>query len=137
QGGLKMAIFWEGPFDQFCYLDGDTVLTRPFDEQAFKFRKDRPFTVNGPGHLSEADVNEWFFDTSTVNRWWPDLEWQGFPFFNSGIYFGNRNSFPMDEYLRLRKYQKEHPEWFFVGDQGLLNILAAAAVQRGEMRVES
>lgn len=86
---------------------------------------------------TEADVNQWFFDTRWIEQRFPEFCWRTHiaDYFCTGTFFARRNVFPVKEYLEMLDLSAANPGCFFPGEMGFLNFMIFRAVDAGRIRV--
>jgi hypothetical protein len=133
-GLTKMVAFWESPWENFLYLDADTIVWGDL----FKFAnfKDFDVIIDKPCYeYSESDVNKWFFNVEKIEEYFPGFTWRNRPYFCTGTFFAKRDIFSLSEYLNLLELQIADPQLFYPGEQGLLNLMIFRAADQGRIRL--
>jgi hypothetical protein len=132
--GTKPVAFWEAPFDYVFHIDVDAVLWGDV-------RKNLPLSgwdivYNEPHEeITEFIQRTQYFDPELVFPYIPEFDWEGCPFFQSGVLCVKKGSLDLDEYLHMTRIQEKHPHVFPNGDQGMLNILVFRAMKEGKLNV--
>jgi hypothetical protein len=133
-GYTKLVAFWESPWKNFLYLDADTVVWG--DVLKFANFKDYDVIIDQPCYdYSDDGISKWFFDGKKIETYFPGFHWQNRPYFCTGTFFAQRDLFSVDEYVELLDLQAAHPEAFFPGDQGLINLMFFRAADEGRIRL--
>jgi len=131
-GYSHLIPFWEGPFDEFLYLDADCVV---LGDIVSRLRANgRGIVVPGTGRIiyDERIIGEHWYDCELVRTEFPEFDPIGRPFFCAGTFCGIRNTLDLDLYRRVFNLQKRSPgKSFHYGDQGLLNFLLFHAKDEG------
>lgn len=135
-GLTKMIAFWESPWKNFLYVDADTNIFGNILEFAdfvnFDIIIDRPHY-----HRTDSDINTYFFNTSGIEKYFPDFDWQEHrgDYFCTGVFFGKRDIFSLEEYIGFLDLMDRNPQLFLMGEQGLVNFMICRAADRGEIRL--
>jgi hypothetical protein len=135
-GLVKLEPLFGPPGERFLMLDSDTVLTGPILNDWND--SDAPFLVDNERY-SEENIKLRYYDWRKVREVDPKAQPPLFVF-NSGQWLGTsgvlrRDDFePWLEWTLPRKLR--HPEYFFPGDQGILNYVLNQKVILDELRVE-
>lgn len=135
-GITKMIAFWESPWENFFYLDADTVIwgdiLKHADFERFDFISD---VVRSP--LSEQHISNYFFDTQRIHKFFPDFDWQQYRdyYFCTGAFFAKRGIFHLEEYLEILDLVEREPDLFFIGEQGFLNLMMCRAAAENRIRL--
>ena len=135
-GLTKMVAFWESPWKHFLYLDADTTAWgnilkfANFDE--FDFILDKPRYDR-----SDQDISNYFLDIKRIGRYFPDFNWSKYRnyFFCTGVFFGTRGIFSVEEYVDILDLVSREPKLFYVGEQGFLNFMLFQAADQGRIRL--
>jgi hypothetical protein len=135
-GLTKMVSFWESPWEHFLFLDADTIVWSDVLKHADFDRYDMVIDRHEPLH-TEADINQWFFDTQWIEQRFPEFRWRAHipDYFCTGTFFARRNVFPMEEYLELLDLTAANPSRFFPGEMGFLNFMIFRAADAGRIRL--
>lgn len=135
-GLTKMIAFWESPWKNFLYLDADTIpwgnVLKFADFKNFDLVIDEPYS-----NYSNEAISRFFFDIDAVKRYFPHFRWWIHPYFITGVFFGKRGVFSLDEYVDLLDFNIRYPGIFKYGEQGILNFMLFRAVEEGRIRVKS
>ena len=135
-GLVKLEPLFGPPGERFLMLDSDTALTGPILDDWND--SDAAFLVDNEQY-SEENIKLRYYDWRKVREVDPTAQPPLFVF-NSGQWLGTsgvlrRDDFePWLEWTLPRKLR--HPEYFFPGDQGILNYVLNQKVILGELRVE-
>lgn len=133
-GLTKMVAFWESPWQNFLYVDADTVVWGNLLKYA-NF-KDFDIIIDRPCYdYSDAEVSQWFFNVQGIKQYFPNFRWQNRPYVCTGVYFAKRDLFSLEEYLDLLELQANKPNLFYPGEQGLLNLMIFRAADEGRIRL--
>ena len=134
-GCTKMAALWESPFENVIHLDADAVLWGDI-------RKNIPtgdwdFVHNEPHEeITNYIQQTQYFDPEKVFNYIPVFEWQGNPYFNTGIFLFKRGVFELQEFCSLMSARTALIESFGAGEQGILNIMVFRAMREGRLKVK-
>ena len=131
----KIAAMWEGPFEFYIWLDSDAIVWGDFTSQV---RKNVDFQIFWNEVSPPADTKEipsWlvdhFFDPQKLRLFDSKFEWRGNILFCSGAFACRRNVISFSEWKKVASWgMRKYP-----GDQGILNYLVHAKVQRGEIKI--
>jgi hypothetical protein len=134
-GCTKMVAFWESPFEIVIHLDADAVMWGDIRKNIPDFEWD--FVHNEP----HEEINEFiqktqYFDPNYVFEYIDKFDWQGNPYFNTGIFLFKRGIFDIDEFCRLMLAREKAAEKFGAGEQGILNIMVFRAIKEGRLKVK-
>jgi hypothetical protein len=135
-GFVKLEPLFAPPGERFLMLDSDTVITGPVLEG---WRDSTaPFLVDNEEY-SEAGIRSRYYDWKKILEVDQDAQPSAFVF-NSGQWIGTsgiltREDFaPFVEWKFPRKLR--HQEYFFPGDQGVLNYVLNKKHLREKLRVD-
>ncbi len=135
-GLTKMVAFWESPWENFLYLDADTVIwgdmLKHADFENFDFISD---IVRD--QLTDQHISSYFFDIDRINQFFPTFRWQDYRnyYFCTGAFFAKKNVFSIEEYMEILDLVDREPNLFFVGEQGFLNLMMCRAAAEGRIRL--
>lgn len=138
-GLTKMVAFWESPFENFLFMDADTIawgnILKYANFKNFDFVIDR----TEPSYLNDRGINKSFFDTEKIEKHFPNFNWQKYRYnyFITGVFFAKKGIFDLNEYVKMLDFCDRHPGIFKFGEQGLLNFLIFQGVDRGKFRVKN
>jgi len=133
-GVTRMIAFWESPFKKFLIVDADVAVWG----NVLKYMnfQDYDVIIDKPCYgYSDTAVNEYFFDTAAMARFFPDFQWRDRPFVCPAVLFGTRDIFSLDEYEKILDFLDEHPGVFKYGDMGFLNFMLFRAKDEGRLRL--
>lgn len=131
----KMVSFWESPWENFLYLDADTVVWGDFlNLQSANFN-DFDLILDKTDYYSEENTCRWMFDTKRINKYFPEFRWQNRLYACTGVFFGKRGIFDLEEYVKLLDLQASEPTLFFRGEQGFFNFMIFRAADEGRIRL--
>lgn len=129
----KLAAMWEGPFEQYVFMDSDAIVWGDFTPQV---QRDLDFQIfwneiSIPPDAKEipAWLKHFYFDAERLRQFDPTFDWRGNAYFCGGVYACRRNVLSFEEWVRVRSWGACEP-----GDQGELNYLVHAKTQRGEIK---
>jgi hypothetical protein len=133
-----MIALWESPFDYFLLLDADICmwgnLAKNVNWKEFNIVVDQP-----QYDFSIADMNIWFFDTEELKK--IDSSFDPLKYKNSfccpGVYFAQKNCFPVDWYQELLEYSNANPGVFKYGDMGIINYMIFKSADRELIKVKN
>jgi hypothetical protein len=133
-GITRMIAFWESPFKHFLILDADVAVWG--DILKYQNFQDYDVIVDKPcyGYSDEA-VNEYFFDTVALEKFFPDFQWLDRPFVCPAVLYGTRDIFSLEEYEKILNFLDAHPGVFKYGDMGFLNFMLFRAKDEGRLRL--
>lgn len=133
-GLTKMVAFWASPFERFLYLDADTIVWG--DVLAGLDVESADFIFNSP-HEAYTDfiLKSQYFDFDRLFEHIETFEWQGLPYFNTGVFIARRHLFAIDEYVGFLDLQAREAQLLQAGDQGILNIMTFRAAEQRRITV--
>ncbi len=134
-GMPKMALFWEGPFEDFVFLDADTIIWGDISKKLQSYNTDFVFDAH-PQKWSKNEINQWFFNPDKIKKLDPEFTIEN-PYANTGVWYGKKGLFDLDYYLKLVKLRNDDSTLFKMGEQGMLNYLIFRGVQRKELTFAS
>jgi FkbM family methyltransferase len=149
-GHTKMAALWEAPFDACLYLDADTcvwgdILSTIPDAQ-YDLIIDRheihPASCQ-PGcartHVDDKEFAWQFFNPEKLSVHFPEFDFGAHRdrYAITGTFFFRRGAMDLAAYQQAWVLQQEDSEFFYKGEQGILNFLIFRGVQKNELRVYS
>lgn len=135
-GKTKMIGFWESPWKHFLMLDADTNLWGNIAKHA-NF-KDWDIITDKPTYeYSDDSICHFFFEISLVEKHFPKFDWQTYRnnYFCTGVFFGTRDSFSLQEYEEILQFHEKNPNVFKYGEMGFLNFMIFRAAQEKRVRV--
>jgi hypothetical protein len=133
-GLSKMIVFWHSPYDQFLYLDADTIVWGNVLDGLDRGAAD--FIANDPHEpYTDALVKSQYFDFDRLIQHTGPLDWRRWPLFNTGAFVAKPGLFSKEEYLDLVDVKERHDDLLVCGDQGILNVLVFRGAQEGRLSV--
>ena len=136
-GITKMIAFWESPFENFLFLDADTVMWDNLDE--WNLLKSIDMVIDQPQYtFSEEAINMFFFDTQRLTKFDPDFTYSQFTdrYFCTGVFFAKRGIFEIEWYKELLNICKAEQEAIFkYGEMGMLNYMIFKKLQEGKLNI--
>jgi hypothetical protein len=137
----KLAAIWEGPFEQFVWLDADAIVWGDFTPQV---RGDLDFQIFWSEISIPSDATEeppwlghFYFDLSKLLHFDPAFEWRGLPYFSTGTFACRRNAIPFEKWMEVSGWSRQGLGPIFrFGEQGQLEYLVHSGAQRGTLRVD-
>ena len=133
-GLTKMIAFWESPWDNFLFLDADTVVWG--DLLKYTNFDDFDLIIDKNPTWSEADISKFYFDTHAIEEHFPDFQWRDNPYWVTGVFFAKKNIFSLQQYISLLDFNSQNPGVFKLGEQGILNFMAFQNVQAGNIKID-
>ncbi|MFY0651327.1 MAG: hypothetical protein JXQ96_04805 [Cyclobacteriaceae bacterium] len=134
-GLTKMVAFWESPFDTFLLLDADTCIWGNImsflDFENFDIIIDKPLK-----DYRKEDIDEYFFETSLLLKFYPEFNPLGRPYFCTGVIPARKGIFDIDDYKQIMSLSIENPSLFKYGEMGMLNFLIQQYVDREKIRIK-
>ena len=131
-GVTKMPALWEAPFERIIHIDPDVVLwgdiRRNLPSEEWDFVHNEPHEV-----ITDHIQRTQYFDPDKIFKYIEPFEWQGNPYFNSGVFACRVGALDLSEYLSMLRIQKSNPGLFFQ-DQAYLNIMVFRASQTGGLK---
>jgi hypothetical protein len=134
----KLAALWEGPFELYVWLDSDAIIWGDFTSQV---RTDLDFQIFWSEISIPADASEippwlphFYFDPVKLRRFDSNFDWRGKAYFSSGTFAARRNAISFERYQEVMAWERQQPDTFNWGEQGMLNYIVHAAADRREMR---
>ena len=124
--------FFEGPFDEFFYVDADAVLLGDLLSlrAGTKAEMVTPFEFGIVDDAGLTSAN--WFRSDFMERTFPGYQWRRRAYFFAGTFFGRRGILDIEEYGRLLDMQRANPtSTFQCGDQGILNYLTFSGLDGG------
>jgi hypothetical protein len=136
-GLTKMISFWESPWKHFLYLDADTIAWG----NILNFANFNQFDVisDKPAYkLTDKDISKYYFDIERIGNYFPDFDWSKHrrDFFCTGVFFGTRGIFSIEEYAYILDICLNDPKVFKMGEQGFLNLMLFQAADQGKIRID-
>jgi hypothetical protein len=131
-GVTKMPVLWEGPFERVLHVDADAVLwgdirkNLPSDD--WDFVHNEPHEV-----ITDYLQRTQYFDPKKIFNYIDYFDWQGKPYFNSGIFACKKGCLDLGEYLKMLRLQEQNMGLFFQ-DQAYLNIMVFRACNAGLLK---
>jgi hypothetical protein len=119
-GSFRKLALWEGPFDEFIYIDSDTVVLTNV-EFSFKYLSEYDFITS---HSSVPSIRKWVWKDSIDNVSVLSKEQINYAA-NTGYIISYKKALPLalaQEKLSAGLELKEHME-LFCGEQPFLNYL--------------
>jgi hypothetical protein len=135
-GLTKMIAFWESPWEHFLYLDSDTIawgnILNFANYNQFDVISDRPACES-----TDRDISTYYFDVVRIGNYFPDFDWNKHrnDFFCTGVFFGTRGIFSIEEYRHILDICVKDPKVFKMGEQGFLNLMLFQAADQGKIRI--
>lgn len=135
-GKTKMIAFWESPWENFLVLDADTIVWGNILKYAnfknFDMIIDRPVCK-----YSDSDISKFFFDINGIEKYYSNFPWQKYrnDYYCTGMFFGKRDIFPLNEYIEILDFNDKHPDVFKYGEMGFLNFMIFRAFEEGRLRL--
>ncbi|MGE0705064.1 MAG: hypothetical protein AB7F99_16775 [Vicinamibacterales bacterium] len=134
-GLTKMLAFWHSPYEQFLYLDADTIL---WGNPLVGLEIDADLIVNEPHEpYTEFILKSQYFDYDRIFDHTDSFDWRGCPFFNTGVLVGRRGVLDKREYLELLAVKKRDHSLLLCGDQGILNLMVFRGASQGRLTVRT
>lgn len=131
-GITKMPALWEAPFERLIHVDADAVLwgdiRKNLPSEDWDFVHNEPHEV-----ITDYIQRTQYFDPEKVFDHIEYFEWQGNPYFNSGVFACRVGALDLEEYLRMLRIQEAHMGLFFQ-DQTYLNIMVFRASLAGRLK---
>ena len=119
---VKLAAMWEGPFEHYVWMDSDAIVWGDFTDQV---RTDLDFQIFWPEISIPADADEvpdwlphFYFDLDRVEKFDPEFEWRGHPYFSAGVYACRRNVISYEEWQKLRSGHSKSRVFFNLAIRG-------------------
>jgi len=134
-GVTKMPALWEAPFDRIIHVDADAVLWGDIRKNLPS--EDWDFVHNEAHEVITDNIQRTqYFDPDKVFDHIDHFEWQGNPYFNSGVFACRVGALDLAEYLSMLRIQEANTGLFFQ-DQAYLNIMVFRASLAGRLRLHS
>jgi hypothetical protein len=134
-GFTKYAAFWESPFETFLHIDADAVVWG--NALSYLGNGDFDIMIDKPTfEYSHRFINETFFNTDILNKYFPDYVAAGKPYVCSGVFFAKKNCFSLEEYKSLMQLHRQEPDLWKCGEQGMFNFMIFKGKESG-LRVSS
>jgi hypothetical protein len=131
-----MVAFWESPFKHFLLLDADTNVWGDVREHADYDRYD--IIIDKPYYsCSEENINKFFFDTGQMKVHFPDFDYLKHQFVCTGVIFGRRDIFNIEEYKKMLNFVDKQPNLFKFGEMGFLNYMFFNSAEKGRIKLGS
>ena len=134
-GITKMVALWEAPFKKVIHIDADAVLwgdiRNNLPEGDWDFVHNEPHEV-----ITEFIQKTQYFDPQFVTNQIRNFDWEGNPYFNTGVFAFRVGALNLEEYTQLLEMRQTSIEKFGAGDQGVLNILVFRAMKDGRLKVK-
>jgi hypothetical protein len=131
-GKSKLAALWEGPFEEFIFLDSDAIVwgdlrsvinLKDYDWNVFaEWPRDEYYTT-GNWDNNYGWVSHLFYDPERLRKYDLEFEWRWRHYACTGCFAARKNAVKLEDYLHLEVYAKQNPGLFFVGEQGMLMYL--------------
>ena len=135
-GFVKLEPLFGPIGEKFLVLDSDTALTGPILDEWKDC--DAPFLVDNEEY-SEAGIQSRYYDWQKVREIDPNAQPPLFVF-NSGQWVGTAGVLTRDDFGRLLEWtlprRLRHPEYFFPGEQGILNYVLNQKAMLANLRVD-
>jgi len=142
----KMTLLWESPYENFLYLDCDTIVwgdvrqahLHPFDADIIIDPGDvfsRPWA---PGVGTDERIAKEYFNPKIMEEVFPAFPWKKYreKLFCTGVFAAKRNCLSLNVYRRIFEARQPHPGLFSPSaEMPLLNFLIFEAEERGEVQV--
>lgn len=135
-GLTKMVAFWESPWNNFLFLDADTIVWGNILQYAnfkdFDLIVDRPLYKD-----SFEEVSRFFFKPEEIEKYFPNFQWQKHfgQYFCTGAFFAKRDIFSLDDYIYMLDFVDQNPDVFWRGEQGFLNLMIFRDFDAGKIRL--
>ncbi len=137
---IKLAAMWEGPFENYVWMDSDAIVWGDFTNQV---RRDVDFQIFWSEVSVPADADavppwlpHFYFDLDRLRERDPAFEWRGHHYFSAGVYATRRNFVNFHEWMAVEAWNEDADDPLFrFGDQGILNYLVHSFHQRGAKRI--
>lgn len=123
-GHTKMVALWEAPFEQFLYLDADTVVWG--NVLGLVTNNDYDAIVDQQQSYDDAAIDFWFFNTKKITEHFPSFDYAAYrdKYACTGTFFMRRGALPLALYKQTRQLQDADPALFpFGGEMGLWNFM--------------
>ncbi|AMW30000.1 hypothetical protein [Arthrospira platensis] len=135
-GLTKMIAFWESPWQNFLFLDADTIIWGDVLDFGDLEHYDMIIDHNLEDWKAE-DISRLFFDLEGMKKHFPDFNYQDRPYFVTGVFWGKRGIFSLAEYAELLEFKNRYPDVFKYGEQGLLNFMIFRALDEGKIHLKT
>jgi hypothetical protein len=136
-GITKMIAFWESPFENFLFMDADTIMWGPLNE--WQLLENADMAIDQPQYVfSEEAIDLYFFNLEVLKQFDTSFEPLQFNdrYFCTGAYYSRKNVFELEWYKELLNYCKTNPGAIFkFGEMGLLNYMIFKKLQVGKLKV--
>lgn len=135
-GITKMIAFWESPFSRFMLIDSDTCVWGDMKEYA-DFDNFDMIVDKRNFHHTKNNIDVGFFETGEFERYFQDFDYMAYSdkYFVTGIIFGTKGLFPIEEYADILAFHRDHPHIFKLGEMGFLNFMALRADEQKRIRL--
>lgn len=133
----KMIAFWESPYEQFVWLDADTVVWGDI-RLAIKPSKSWDFiTTNQTDYFTPERINKYFFKIAKIQQLYPDFDWRAYSqrYFCTGVFCARRNIFELSFLKEMLFLSNSEVGLFFPGEMGFLNFMVFYSEQFNGLRV--
>lgn len=123
-GYSKILPFFYGPYDSFLVLDADTIVIGNI-LQHIDMMRDFYASAHKPNYrYTDEDITNAFFQIEVMEKIVGN-RWREFTpnFFLSGVFFSHKGLISYDEFVTAYEENKQHGDFLFPGDQGLLNYI--------------
>ena len=130
-----MIAFFESPFEQFLFLDADTVVCG--DLNRINELNRYHFIVDKRGRYDDNSISKWFFDTKQMEEHFPNFAFGAHreDYFCTGVFMARRNAIRLERYLELLELSRKCPNFFKFWEMGILNFMIFEAVDLGHISV--
>ena len=134
----KLAAMWEGPFEQYVWLDSDAIVWGDFTSQV---RTDVDFQIFWSEISVPPDVTEippwlphFYFDPQKLKAFDAEFDWRGHAYFSAGAFACRRNAISLRRWSEVESWGQQVPGLFAWGEMGMLNYYVHSMAQRGQMK---
>jgi hypothetical protein len=122
-GITKMISFFESPFENFLFLDADTIVCG--DVSGIFNPNEYDLVVDKRNHFDDYAISKWFFDVDKFREFFPAFDYGKHrdDYFCTGMFFAKRGVFDLSRYREVLDFTKRHPNVFKFWEMGFLNFL--------------
>jgi hypothetical protein len=136
-GHTKMAMLWESPFENFLYLDADTIVWG--DVLSCVNGKEYDVVVDQQRSYDDAEISKWFFNPENLLRYFPDFNYDAYRarYACNGTFFIKRGVLDLELYKQAYALQRTDPNVFFFADMGIWNFIVFYGAQKNQLNIVS
>jgi hypothetical protein len=134
-GITKMVTFFESPFENYLFLDADTVVCG--DVSGIFDPKEYDLVVDKRSHFDDQAISKWLFDVEQFRKFFPafDFDKHREDYFCTGVFFAKRGVLDLSRYREILEFTQCHPGVFKFWEMGFLNFMIFESKDLGRNRV--